>query len=289
MIRKYPVPILCNDLEDASFYKDCFNFEIAIIEHRFIQNFLNITFEIKLDSPFLISIIEHKMANLYLKVKTNHFSELVKLDNIGVNTYNLLKTKLDRIDKIYLSAQIVSYEEVKIHEVSDIKDDFSSIEFSYDPNHLLGITNVEVLNYKTSGYPFINISLSEQQEGKGLKFKSADNQVIQIKVGKSFNEAYTKINKKRDKSYKDVLNTYLAFDAILYAIEKSISDENNTYLDKDWFKILDQSFNSENYESLKDFILQMREHHDIDLVFSVVQSILNNSLENRIITVAKRI
>ena len=288
MIRKYPKPVLCGDLAGASLYKEIYSFELSLSDECTIKNdVVRLIFSAKLNSNYLHYLIKDKKAKPFYKIQTNRYSRLFECDINETIVHDLNKSFLDRIDKIQISLMVVADTNIDYSngdELIDVAKDFS---FFYKKGELMAISNIESLNYKLSGNPFINISLAETQEGKGLLFSSSGNEVIQIKVGRSLNDAYAKLQMKRD--VKDILNPFLAFTAILYALEKAISDDEQSYKEKDWYKILDQSFDSDTYDSLDDFIESMRDNFDADIIFDVVQKMLNNSLELKVRDVARRI
>ncbi len=289
MIRKYPKPVLCSDFSESSLYKESYSFNVKIMEdeHKILNDMIEISFETSLNSSVLLELIKNNKAQMFYKIQTNRFSKLYNGEPNVVLTHKIDKSQLDRIDKIQISLQVVASEDIALKDDDELIDEISNYEFNYSKNELLAISNTDVLNYSLSGTPFINLSLAEKQENKGLLFSSLNNQVIQIKVGPSFNDAYAKLAKKRD--LKDVINPFLAFSAILYAIEKAISDKEKTYKEKDWYNLLDQSFESDKYDNLEDFIDSMADNFDVDIVFEIVQRILNNSLETKIRNVARRI
>lgn len=290
MIRKYPKPVICGGFKENSLYKEDYDFKITIDEEakRITSDSIELVFECQLNSSVLMKLIhDGKVASFY-KVKTNlnSFMGAFEIDN-GRGVCTIRKDSLERLDKIELSLYLVANEDFTLDDCSELIDEVKGYVFSFRKDELIGISNTEILNYSLSGKTFVNISLAESQEGKGLLFASADKQVIQIKVGPSWNDAYAKLKKKP--LANDLLSPSLAFAAVLYALEKVIHSESNEGMEKDWYKIIDQNFESEKYDDLDDFIESMRQDYDVDAMFSVVQSVLNNSLETKVIRAAKRL
>lgn len=289
MIRKYPKPILCNEFVETSLYKEGFDFVLILKDDEQKVNGDNVElfFEAKLNSPVLEQFIQSGKANAFYKIQTSHDSKMCKFNIYDIATHKLNRNVLSRIDKIQVTLYLVATDDIVLVNDEELIDEVGGFDFHFKKGDLLAISNTETINYSLSGNSFINISLAQSQENKGLLFSSLNKQVIQIKVGPSLNEAYAVLQQKKD--IKEVLNPFLAFTAILYAIEKAIFDTDNSYKDKDWYKIIEQSFDSEKYDTLDEFIESMRDVFDADVVFDEIQKILNNSLEYRMRNVARRV
>ena len=289
MIRKYPKPILCNEFAETSLYKAGFDFSLILKddEQKVNGDNVELLFDAELKSPVLEQLIQSDKADAFYKIQTSHDSKMCKFDIYNTATHNLNRNVLARIDKIQITLYLVASSDITLVNDEELIDEVKDFEFHFKKGDLLAVSNTETINYSLSGNSFINISLAQSQENKGLLFSSLNKQVIQIKVGPSLNDAYAVLQQKKD--IKEVLNPFLAFTAILYAIEKAIFDTDNSYKDKDWYKIVEQSYESEKYDTLDDFIESMRDVFDADIVFEEIQKILNNSLEYRMRNVARRV
>ena len=231
MIRKYPKPVLCGDLAGASFYKDAYSYAISLLDCSVKSECIELVFSASLNSNYLIDLLSNNKATAYYKVQTNRYSVLLPF-NIGETVYHSLsKNILDRIDKIHLNLMIIANDDFTYSNSNELIAEVANLNFGFKKSELMAVSNIETLNYSLSGNPFINISLAESQEDKGLLFSSLNKEVIQIKVGKSLNEAYAKLQLNRDA--KDILNPFLAFSAILYSVEKAIYDEDESYKNND--------------------------------------------------------
>ena len=286
MVRKYPKPILCGGDTDFSFYRNNYLFTVSLNEHNIKNNTLNISFTPTLNSQFLWNLLNENKIKAFYKVETKKYSYLSEFNFQENSVCQIDKNTLERVDNIKLTLMLIADTDFFFTNCDELIDEVKNLNFNFRKNELMAISNTEILNYQLSGNAFINISLSKDQENKGLKFASTNKEVIQIKVGSSLNEAYTQLQQKRDA--KDILNPFLAFNAILYAIEKAIFDTEKKYKESNWYSILEQAFDSDNYDSLEDFIEEMHEGFDADIIFEEVQKMINNSLELRIRDVARR-
>ena len=285
MNRTFSKPILCNNSGDFSFYLDTIDFSIEVIDNKIHQDTIEFVVRHNLTSKMLLDFLYTEKVKLFCKIKTSFCSKLFVVDyQLPQNSIFYDRNRCQRIDKIELSYYIIASENIQLKYNEELNSKLidKEFEFTYKKGELLAISNVIQQHYSLQGTPFINIKHAPDQENKGLLFSTGKN-VIDIKVGTRLNEAYTKL--KRKKEAQHILNAFLAFNSILYALLSMINENVTDYENNEWYKCLEACFADEKYDDLKDFIDSMKDGDKIDIneIYRVCQSIIGNALERNII------
>ncbi len=280
MLKRYSKPILTNGSNSAyveeSFYK-------IIILHNEIKNgVVQIVIRFELNSKVINQLLTDDKAAVGLKVTTNY--RVFYYKNIDYNSDFIIELEindLERYDSIKITSYITAKEKIEYRWNEELKKIYTKeYSFVFNESEILAESNEEKLEYKLSGDPFIKIQRSDELSNSGIKFDVEKN-LIYIKVGTEYNNAYWKLQADGAKvCCKDILNTNLAFNAILYSLLKVISDDNpSSYYENKWFKALNYSFEVDGYADLQEFIEDMHNKIDINRIYEVVQRMIGNQLE----------
>lgn len=286
MNKIYSKPVLCKNSDDISYYKEDIEFSIEVLSSKIIDaDKIEFTVKHLLTSSLMFNLLEKESVKMFCKIKTSIHSEFIEINPFILESTTILffdRKYCQSLETIEITYYIISNTNLEIgwHEEFNPSYIEKNYIFNYKKGELLGITNTAVQHYSLQGTPFINLRLAEEQEDKGLLFGTGSN-VIEIKVGKSFNESYVKL--QNQKYSKDILNSFLAFDAILYALFKMAVEGTNSYENTEWYKCIDVCFNDEKYDNLKDFIENMNQTIDVNEIYRVCQAIIGNSVERKVI------
>ncbi len=292
MLKRYSIPVLTN--EENSAYKDEYKFNIEIVEQRTTKEDAIICLKANMNSNVLSSFLNDSNAKFGIRVSTNLHTTFNEYSNIAdVVEIKIPASQLERIDKIKLVAYILTANEMNYDWNSELKDYYDpSYKFELSSNEILAESNEEITNYKEAGSSFISICKATEQSNKGLLFSIAKENMIQVKVGDEYNEAFNKLQSEEKKvCVKDIMNSFLAFNSILYALNKMIMEDEpiSRYAETVWYKALDYNFEDSKYDDVEAFITAMQEKSDIDEIMRVAQSIMNNQLELKTIDTWRRV
>lgn len=292
MLKRYSIPVLTND--DNSAYKEDCKFEISIVDQQTTKTDASISISVKMNSKLLNEYLSTSKAKFGLRISTNLntcFKEYPSISDII--ELKIPVDKLERIDKIKVIGYILTTEKMTYIWNDELKDIYDkSFEFELLQNEILGESNEEITNYRESGSSFIKICRATEQSNKGLLFSIASENMIQIKVGDEYNESFNKLQSEEKKvCVKDIMNSFLAFNSILYAINKMVMEEDHIskYSESLWFKALDYNFDDEKYDDFESFIEAMKDKSDIDEIMRVSQCIMKNQLELKTIDTWRKI
>ena len=247
-----------------------------------------------MNSTTLNTYLSNSSAKFGLRVSTNLNTFFNEYSSISEPIeLQIPSSKLERVDKIKIVAYILTTNKMDYDWNEELKDYFDkSFKFELSANEILGESNEEITNYRESGSSFISICKASEQSNKGLLFSIAKENMIQVKVGDEYNEAFNKLQSEEKKvCVKDIMNSFLAFNSILYAINKMVMENEpiSRYSEAVWFKALDYNFEDSKYDDFESFITAMQEKSDIDEIMRVAQSIMNNQLELKTIDTWRRI
>lgn len=292
MLKRYSIPVLTS--EDNSAYKDEFRFDISIIDQRTTKEAAILTIKVDMNSNTLNNYLQTTKAKFGLRISSNlntffnEYSSIIEPIEVSIPS-----NQLERVDKIKVVGYILTNGKMVYNWNEELKDYFEkSFNFELSPNEILGESNEEITNYRESGSSFISICKASEQSNKGLLFSIAKENMIQVKVGDEFNEAFNKLQSEEKKvCVKDVMNSFLAFNSILYAINKMVMENEplSNYSEAIWFKALDYNFDDSKYDDFESFILAMQEKSDIDEIVRIAQTIMNNQLELKTIDTWRKI
>ncbi len=292
MLKRYSIPVLTS--EENSAYKENFKFDISIVDQRTTKEHAIINIKVDMNSNTLSKLLNDSSAKFGLRVSTNLNTFFTEYSSISeVIELQIPSSQLERVDKIKIVAYILTAKKLTYDWNEELKEYFEK-DFSFDllPNEILGESNEELTNYKESGSSFISICKATEQSNKGLLFSIAKENMIQVKVGDEYNEAFNKLQIEEKKvCVKDIMNSFLAFNSILYAINKMVMENEpiTRYSETIWFKALDYNFEDTKYDDFESFIVSMQEKSDIDEIMRIAQTIMNNQLELKTIDTWRRI
>lgn len=285
---KYSKPVLTGGY-DSSYQKNI-KFDLDIINGETAMGddgIIRMNIKIKLNSLELRKLLENGKASLGIKTKTSYLSKYYPCNvNDEVYVIEIDTNELKRNDSIKCTAYITANENLEFAYNSEINDVYTGYVFKFHKGEIMGESTTDKLDYQASGSPFIQINTIEGQEGIGFTV-STDN-VISVLVNESLNIAFSKLqNDSKEASPKGILNTFIAFNAIQYALIKAIMEGVEKYSDKDWFKALEYNFDDPSYKDLKDYLKTMSgpniEQFDIDSLNKTIQRMLNDQLSKKII------
>lgn len=285
---KYSKPVLTGGY-DSSYKKDI-KFDLDIIngdDAMCDDGIIRMNIKIKLNSVELLKLLKENKASLGIKVKTSYLNNYYH--NLSIDTINNIEVdtkELKRIDSIKCTAFITANENLSFSYNIEMDDVYKDFAFEFHKNEILAESTTDKLDYQASGSPFIQINTVENQEGIGFSIRTEN--VISVKVNEDLNVAFSKLqNESKEASPKGILNTFIAFNAIQYALIKVIVEGIDKYVNTDWFKALEYNFDDPSFEDLKDFIKAMSNNNmdqfDIDLINKNVQRMLNDQLSKKII------
>ncbi|MGN1295424.1 MAG: hypothetical protein ACI4U5_03360 [Bacilli bacterium] len=285
MLKNYSKPVLTNELNSS--YKDCYCFTISINEAKVDSGTVKIRISNELNSEVLTKYISDGIAYLGVRIISNFRSKFIKFESLQQEYYvDVDIGDLNPIDTIKCVAYIYTKTNITYPWNKELKDYYDDgMEFLYNNNEVLAESNEERVEFSSSAEPFISLKASDERDNKGLLFDINSPNMITVKVGKKFNEAYKKLQSEDKRvCVKDILNSFLAFNSILYAITcLSMKDDISEDVEKEWYKSLDYCFDEKCYESLEDFIYMMHENINLDEIYRITQNILNNQLEYKVI------
>lgn len=289
MLKYYSKPVLTSD--DNSAYKDGL-FDLEIIDNKVEDDVLKLVIVLNLKSQIVRSLVENNIAMIGIKTRTNLFTKFESVLNLDEKIEIIVeKNKLERMDVISCVAYIISNEEYLYQWNGELKDIYDNdYVFEFHKNEIFAESTEDKLNYSASGKPFISLCHVPAQSNKGLLFSVDTPNMIQVKIGTELNEAYTKLrNDDKKVSVKGILDSFTAFNSILYALTKIIlSDNPLEFKDKEWYKSLDYCFSDSKYQDFESFISSMVESKDLDEIYRVTQTILNNQVEVKIVDTWRR-
>lgn len=289
MLKYYSKPVLTSD--DNSAYKEGL-FDLEIVDNKVEEQFVKLVIQLNLKSTIVRELLDKNIAQLGIKTRTNLLTKYENVINYD-DTIEIFveKNKLERMDVISCVAYIVSNNEYLYKWNEELKDIYEKdYEFEFHQNEILAESTEDKLNYSASGKPFISLCHVPAQSNNGLLFSVDTPNMIQVKIGTELNEAYTKLrNDDKKVSVKGILDSFTAFNSILYALTKTIlSDNPEEFKDREWYKALDYCFNDSKYQDFDSFIASMVESKDLDEIYRISQSILNNQVEVKIVDTWRR-
>ena len=191
--------------------------------------------------------------------------------------------KLSRLDNIKVSALLLaddSFELNKSQEMIAAYDD--AYQISIRKNDVLGISNVETIEYKTTADDFIKFTVSKDiTEGYVISLSSPN--YIQILISQEFNSAYFRL--RQDKHMASILGSNIVFETVVYALIEIVQNKED-YEENDWYSIFANLFNVSIGTSLDDFVSLMNEDIDIAKIYAVAHTIVNNQIVNSVVSAA---
>jgi hypothetical protein len=290
MDRIYSKPTLLGDDQENTSYRSEFSFSISATNEMVVPA-ISVTIETALTSPYIKRLIQEGKARVALRIKSNLRSYFLSLEKpLGKNTIELSKDDLASIDKIYIQGYILANEDFVMSDNNELIDCYDKdFAFNFTKNDILALSNEKYLYYSNHSISFISLVKSEKEE-KDLHFSASNSNCIQIRSSEDFIQAYD-ILKKRPEA-KDLVNSALAFDSILYTLLKMAIDKDriNDYKSRSWYTALEKCLDDERYHDLEDFIKNVNgtEELDIDEIYRVAQELINNRLKMAIVEASKR-
>ncbi|MBP5444820.1 MAG: hypothetical protein J6Y28_01485 [Acholeplasmatales bacterium] len=292
MLKRYSIPVLTS--EENSAYRDNYKFDISIVDQRTTKEFAVISVKVDMNSETLNNYLNSLSAKIGLRISTNLHTFFNEYSGISEDLeVKIPVTQLERIDKIKIVGYILTSKKVIYDWNEELKEIYEqSYKFELLPNEILGESNEEITNYREAGSSFISICKASDQSNKGLLFSIAKENMIQVKVGDEYNESFNKLQSEEKKvCVKDIMNSFLAFNSILYAINKMVMEDEpiDKYSKNVWFKALDYNFDDPKYDDFESFITAMQDKCDVDEIMRIAQAIMNNQLELKTIDTWRRI
>lgn len=277
----YPYPVLT---EVDSAYKKNIHFNIEYCKCEDLKGKIRLYVDAKLNSRTLCEKIEAGEAELVVKVITDIRAMLFRPQSIHHLQIEIENENIRTCDTIKIVAYVLAKKKFTLKINDEIEDYFGQgycIDLS--KGDVLAISNVEKLNYTLVSNDFIRIKGSQDFEGNGIGIRLANENNIDVMVGESFKHAYARI---KDPNFVPVIGSFMVFEAIVYALVE-IAQRKDEYCEKEWYRMFDQAFQATG-EDLDEFIEKAYDETiDMAYVFQKAQQMMNNSIENSVISLGK--
>ena len=280
-MNAFTYPVLTDS--DSSYVEGC-SFSLKYWDNQISSEKITFFFDCHLSSTMLSRLIDENKAIVILSVTT---SILRKAKEISLNEEKgkieidfQLPLIQDNEDFSFV-AYIVSKEDQFIPWTEEFIAFYpKNVGYFVKKNDILAISNSEAIIYSSTANDFFKLRTVENQNGSGVKFGCTQENVIEIKVGSDFSKHYSMI--KGNKAVRNLINAHLVFEALLYVILKIRAEDPNTngFRSKEWFISLRRLCEASDIDLEVDLL---NGDDDIDSMFSLIQKITNNQLEESLV------
>ena len=287
---KYSKPVLTGN-SDSSYLSNIV-FDLQILDADKIQikdDVILVKIKIDINSQSLLNLIENNKAKLGIRVKATYFIKYINYDIHQENVEIIIDTRdLKNIDTISFIAYITANEEIALdYSPEELKEEYKGYTFSFLKNEIMAESNREKFDYQANGNPFIQIIKCADQVG--ISFSAKEQNVINVRLNEETNIAFNKLqNETLQVSPKKIMNTFITYNAILYALLKVLVDGVDCYSETEWFKTLEYNFNLDGFDDLKSYLKSISGSTigdlDIDSLIQTVQSLIHNKLSENIVS-----
>lgn len=285
-MNKYPYPVLTYD---GSSYKENIEYELTYVRSFSLSDSITFEFNLKMNSVVLKDLIESGNAKMIIKAQSGIFATSYDVDIVEGNyKCTLLLSNIQSNDTLKFTGYIIADKEMIYEANSELLDIYDvDYKVSLNKRAVLAISNVESLSYSTSNNDFIKFGVSDEQNGNGFRVGYETN-YINVTIGPGLNGAYGIVkNNRRDVC--SIFDSHLVFEVFIHTLVDLVQQYDD-YCETEWYKLFEQVFlQCGEYKTFEDFINSAKDNEIIDMpiIFEMAHKMINNQIENSLISLSK--
>jgi hypothetical protein len=291
MESKFPIPVLCEDLEKSS-YIETFKFYL----HDFDKSFKIDDSKLFINLIVINNIFDSKLVNLnqvtYMaKVMTELKTIIIKSDGPKIDII-IDENELNNTETIEIKVFLVSKEEIEIKNNGCLKGIYSINEpFIIEESWVLGESNPYFIDYQRKGDSFFLVAKSAELKDKGFQIDTKQSNHIIIKLEPDLHNSVIELKRKENPYGKFIISSLLlnAVSVVLFELLSNF-DDLEEYKTKEWFNLLSFSSKFSLGKDLQEIVQEIEQSNkDMTLLIEYSQKLINLMYSKSLITIAKEV
>ena len=291
MENKFPIPVLCEDLEKSS-YIESFKFFL----NDFDKSFKIYDGKVFINLNVYNNIFDSKLVNLnqvtYMaKVMTELKTFIYKSDEPMMNI-TIDENELNNTESIEIKMFLISKGEIEIKNNGCLKEIYSINEpFIIEENWVLAESNSNFIDYQRKGDSFFLVAKSSELKDKGFQIDTKQSKHIVIKLEPDLHNSVIELKRKENPYGKFILSSLLlnAVEIVLFDLLSNL-DDLEEYKTKEWFNLLSFSAKFSLGKDLEEIVQEIEDSNkDMTLLIEYSQKLINLMYSKSLISIAKEI
>lgn len=291
MENKFPIPVLCEDLDKSS-YIESFKFFL----NDFDKSFKIYDGKIFINLNVYNNIFDSKLVNLnqvtYMaKVMTELKTFIYKSDEPMMNI-TIDENELNNTESIEIKMFLISKGEIEIKNNGCLKEIYSINEpFIIEENWVLAESNSNFIDYQRKGDSFFLVAKSSELKDKGFQIDTKQSKHIVIKLEPDLHNSVIELKRKENPYGKFILSSLLlnAVEVVLFDLLSNL-DDLEEYKTKEWFNLLSFSAKFSLGKDLEEIVQEIEDSNkDMTLLIEYSQKLINLMYSKSLISIAKEI
>jgi hypothetical protein len=248
MNYKFPFPVLQFNSLDSS-YKENYLFEIEYSSSKYVSNFLQVSFFLKVNSVYLVNLVKSNKATYVIKVNSKYYSGIhdVSINSTSGFEINIPTSNLSIFDDINFTMYIVLNDNLTLTYFDELKKEYEALVFNLLANDVLAVSNQEQIFLQQKSDPIFQVS-KDPNISLGYKFLIREN-YIHILFNPNIYDDYFRFIKKSSGLEKRLMYSKLLTEGFLYVFLEIKKEGYEKLIVKQSIKKIEILFNSIDLES----------------------------------------
>ncbi len=291
MANKFPIPVLCEDLDKSS-YIESFKFFLNDFDKSFRIDdrkiFINLNVYNNIFDSKLVNLSQVTyMAKVITELKTFIYKSDEPMMNITID-----ENELNNTESIEIKMFLISKGEIEIKNNGCLKEIYSIDEpFIIEENWVLAESNSHYIDYQRKGDSFFLVAKSSELKDKGFQIDTKQSKHIVIKLEPDLHNSVIELKRKENPYSKFILSSLLlnAIEVVLFDLLSNL-DDLEEYKTKEWFNLLSFSAKFSIGKDLEEIVQEIDDSNkDMTLLIEYSQKLINLMYSKSLITIAKEI
>jgi hypothetical protein len=291
MESKFPIPVLCEDLEKSS-YIETFKFNLHDFDNSFKINdgklFINL---IIINNIFDSNLVNLNQVTYMAKVMTELKTIIIKSDGPIIDII-IDENELNNTETIEIKVFLVAKEEIEIKNNGCLKGIYSINEpFIIEESWVLAESNSYFIDYQRKGDSFFLVAKSTELKDKGFQIDTTQSNHIIIKLEPDLHNSVIELKRKENPYGKFIISSLLlnAVTVVLFELLSNF-DDLEEYKTKEWFNLLSFSSKFSLGKDLQEIVQEIEQSNkDMTLLIEYSQKLINLMYSKSLITIAKEV